>query len=58
MTGAFIQLPNKFAVAVMCCIGMYGNGNERKEAIEKMGYNYREIQNVVNELFPIIKRCE
>lgn len=28
--------------------GKYGNGIRRKRAIEKMGYNYREIQNIVN----------
>lgn len=30
--------------------GKYGNGNERKTALESMGYNYKEIQAKVNEL--------
>lgn len=30
--------------------GKYGNGDDRKKAIEKLGYNYSEIQKIVNEL--------
>lgn len=30
--------------------GKYGNGNERKQVLESMGYNYKEVQTKVNEL--------
>lgn len=30
--------------------GKYGNGAARKKALEKLGYNYRKIQNKVNEM--------
>lgn len=30
--------------------GLWGNGNARKEALTKAGYNYSEIQKIVNEL--------
>lgn len=30
--------------------GKYGNGDERKKALESMGYNYREVQAKVNDL--------
>lgn len=32
--------------------GEYGNGSERVAKIESMGYNYVEIQKIVNKLFP------
>lgn len=30
--------------------GVYGNGDERRQAIESMGYNYDEVQAKVNEI--------
>ena len=30
--------------------GKYGNGAERKDKIEALGYNYEDVQNKVNEL--------
>ena len=30
--------------------GKWGNGEERKERLEKAGYNYNEVQNRVNEI--------
>ena len=30
--------------------GKYGNGEARKEALEKAGYDYHEVQSRVNEL--------
>ena len=29
--------------------GFYGNGYERKKELERLGYNYREVQKAVNE---------
>lgn len=57
MSGALIQLPNKFAIALLTCVGTFGNYPERKERLEKMGYNYKEIQSIVNKLLPIIKEA-
>lgn len=58
MTSALIQLPNSFAIAVLVCTGAFGDGDKRKKKLEEMGYNYREIQDIVNELLPIIRRCK
>lgn len=30
--------------------GKYGNGTERKAKLESLGYNYKEVQNIVNSL--------
>lgn len=37
-------------VAKEVIAGKWGNGSARKTALEKAGYNYSEIQNIVNEL--------
>lgn len=30
--------------------GVYGNGNERKEKLQSMGYDYNEVQKLVNKM--------
>lgn len=55
----YIRVPQKTAktpkktnteIAKEVIKGKYGNGEERKKTIEKLGYNYNEIQKIVNEL--------
>lgn len=38
--------------------GMYGTGEARRKALEKLGYSYEEVQNKVNELLGVEKRYE
>lgn len=51
----FIRVPNNnttdlTTIAKEVIKGKYGNGDERKKALENMGYNYKEVQAKVNEL--------
>lgn len=39
-------------VAIQVANGLWGNGAERQQKIEAAGYNYDEIQNIVNEIAP------
>ena len=41
---------NKEEIARQVIRGKYGNGEERKKKLEAEGYNYQEIQNIVNNL--------
>ena len=45
-----LKLPDKISTALLVLAGYYGVGEERKNKLESLGYNYREIQNCVNEL--------
>ena len=40
-------------VAFEVILGEWGNGLDRKYALEKSGYNYKEVQNYVNELYSV-----
>ena len=42
-------------IAVKHIDGKYGNGDERKEALIKFGYDYDTIQNKVNEILGLTK---
>lgn len=35
--------------------GLWGNGNERKTRLEQAGYNYNEVQAIVNQLCAVKK---
>lgn len=51
-----INLPETVSVSLLVIAGKFGIGEERKKALEKAGYNYRKVQNCVNELIPIINK--
>ena len=34
----------------MVIAGKFGNGDERKEKVTKMGYNYAKVQKIVNDM--------
>ena len=38
-----------FTLVKSVIAGLYGNGYERKKELERLGYNYREVQKAVNE---------
>lgn len=39
---------NVYEIAHAVIAGDFGNGDERKAAVEKLGYNYAQVQNAVN----------
>ena len=43
-------MKDNYTVAVEVIAGLYGNGEERKQKLQELGYNYKEIQNLVNTL--------
>lgn len=51
-----IKLPPVISAALEVLTGAYGNGEDRKEQLEKAGYNYAEVQSCVNDLCSIIKK--
>lgn len=53
---AAVKLPTAVAGAILVIGGMYGNGEERKTALKKDGFNPEEVQKAVNDLLPIINK--
>ena len=51
-----LELTPVVAVAFEVIAGKYGNGEERKKALEKEGYDYNRIQNCVNELVKLMNK--
>lgn len=51
-----IKLPSAISGAILVIAGMYGNGEERKKALEKDGFNASEVQRAVNDLLPIFNK--
>lgn len=43
-------MKDNYTVAVEVIAGLYGNGEERKQKLTDLGYNFKEIQNIVNTL--------
>lgn len=43
-------MKDNYTVAVEVIAGLYGNGEERKRKLTELGYNFKEIQNLVNTL--------
>lgn len=40
-------------IALECIRGKYGNGSERKEKIEALGYDYSKAQSIVNQMLEV-----
>lgn len=53
---AVVKLPATIAGAILVIGGIYGNGEDRKTALKKDGFNPEEVQKAVNELLPIINK--
>lgn len=51
-----IKLPSAISGAILVIVGMYGNGEERKKALKKDGFNASEVQRAVNDLLPIFNK--
>ena len=56
MNGIMIELPPVVGKAFEVIAGAYGTGDERRNKLEKEGFNYNTIQNCVNELIKIINK--
>lgn len=51
-----VLLPNTINGAILTIAGVYGNGEARKEALKKDGFDPVEVQRAVNDLLPIINK--
>lgn len=47
-----MERPSNEEIATAALKGAYGNGADRKANIESMGYDYEEIQKIVNQMTP------
>lgn len=43
-------MKDNYIVAIEVIAGLYGNGTERREKLQQLGYNYTEVQSIVNTL--------
>ena len=43
-------MKDNYTVAIEVIAGLYGNGTERREKLQQLGYNYMEVQSIVNTL--------
>lgn len=53
---SIIRIPETIAVAIEVINGTYGNGDDRKKALKRAGYDYTKIQHCVNDLMPIFNK--
>lgn len=53
---SIIRIPETIAVAFEVINGTYGNGDDRKKALKRAGYDYTKIQHCVNDLMPIFNK--
>lgn len=49
-TNSSIMVNGLYDVAFDCILGKYGNGDVRRKNLESAGYNYSEIQNLINHI--------
>ena len=51
-----INISDVIGAALLVIAGAYGNGDERKQKLEDEGFDYRIVQNCVNDLLPIVEK--
>ena len=51
-----VKLPSVISGAILVIAGMYGNGEERKTALKKDGFDADAVQKAVNDLLPIFNK--
>lgn len=51
-----IELTPIVSIAFEVIAGKYGIGEERKKALEKLGYDYNKVQKCVNDLVTLMKK--
>lgn len=56
MATTLINISDVIGAALLVIAGAYGNGDERKQKLEDEGFDYRIVQNCVNDLLPIVEK--
>lgn len=51
-----VKFPITISGAILVIAGMYGNGEERKTALKKDGFDADAVQKAVNDLLPIFNK--
>lgn len=51
-----IELTPIVSLAFEVIAGKYSTGEERKKALEKLGYDYNKVQKCVNDLVALMKK--
>lgn len=51
-----VKLPSAISGAILVIGGTYGNGDARKEALKRDGFDPDKVQKAVNDLLPIINK--
>lgn len=51
-----LNLPTTVAVAFAVLANEYGVNEERKQKLEKAGFDYTKVQNCVNELVKLMRK--
>ena len=53
-----IELPHIVGVAIDVLCDSYGSGEERKKALESMGYDYAKVQACVTDICNLIEKYQ
>ena len=56
MNSFVINIPDTISTALAVICGHYGNGLERKIALEADGYDYDKVQACVNDLMEVFDK--
>lgn len=56
METIMFKLPLIVSVAFEVLTGKYGNGEERRKALERDGYDYNKVQSCVNDLVKLLDK--
>ena len=58
MDAHVIQLPHLIGVAIDVLCRCYGDGDDRRAALEAMGYDYSRVQECVNDIVALLAKYE
>lgn len=56
MDTIMFRLPPIVSVAFEVLSGEYGDGDERRKALEREGYDYNKVQSCVNDLIKLLDK--
>lgn len=51
-----INISDVIGVALLVIEGAYGDGDKRKQLLKAEGFDYRIVQDCVNDLLPIVEK--
>lgn len=55
---AAMETTQVFCAALAVWAGYYGNGDERRQKLKADGYDPDQVQEIVNMLAKVFKKCE